>query len=129
MSEEKRERDEWYAYGSNRQEWMTDDQFECLKLLIDFYFGAHHMVTRRVKEFGKGIQYSERPSKLSTFDFDGLTRLVFMAHDRCVRVELAASGPGLVRLVLHKRHSREGRMSERHPTLETAVEMWRGSKD
>jgi hypothetical protein len=60
-------------------------------------------------------------SRFSTFDFNLLTHLVFLAHDRCIRVELVSSGLGLIGLALHKRHSRDGAHSDRHPTLAQAV--------
>ncbi len=64
--------------------------------------------------------------RLATYDFDGLTRAVVMAHDRCIRFEVGPSGPGMVRLMVHKRHSRDGNMYERHPTLEEHVAEIRG---
>jgi hypothetical protein len=62
---------------------------------------------------------------LSTFDFDYLTRLVVLAHDRCVRVAIVSSAPRRLGLTLHRRAGREGAMHERHPTIEEAVERMR----
>lgn len=79
---------------------------------------------------------------LSTFDSDLLTRLVVLAHDRCVRIQVSVEtetreapeeyGGGeyeQVDLVLmfHKRKGRKGRMMERHPTLEQAIAAIRGT--
>lgn len=63
--------------------------------------------------------------RMATFDFDALTRLVFAAHDRCARVSIEGSNFGRVRLVVYLRDGRDGRMHERHPTLEQAVAGWR----
>ena len=104
--------------------WANDDQWECIKLLVTLFRGFHHFPTEP-KAHGRGICLNFRPYSISTFDFDGLTRLVFLAHDRCIRAEIAGSGPAMIKLVLHKRHTREGGMSLRHPTVETALADWR----
>lgn len=65
--------------------------------------------------------------QLSTFDFDALTRLVFLAHDHCIRVQLSPCNGSHFKLMFHPRKTREGSMSERHPTLEQAVADWRES--
>lgn len=53
---------------------------------------------------------------------DLLTRLVVMAHNSCIRVVLASSGPRMVGIILHKRESREGSISDRHPTIWEAID-------
>ncbi len=60
---------------------------------------------------------------LDTYDFDRMTRLVFLAHDHCIRVQISA-GRGGLKLMFHPRQ-REGGMSQRHPGLEQAVAVWR----
>lgn len=67
---------------------------------------------------------SVQPDRLATFDFDGLTRLVFAAHDAAARVDVGPAGPSYVRICLYLRE-REGGVSRRHPTLEAAVAEWR----
>ena len=104
--------------ASYRKDWMTDKQWECALFLRDFARGFHH-VHGAIKRFGTGIEVNLRPT-LATFDFDTLTKLVVMSHDRCVRVEIAPSGPGLVKLIFHKR-KRDGNMNERHPEIAEAI--------
>lgn len=58
---------------------------------------------------------------LATFDFDYLTTLVILAHDQCVRLEISASYRGVLWLIFHPRSGREGRMYQRHPTIEEAI--------
>lgn len=106
-----------------RKRWMNDDQWECALLLCDLMRGFHH-VPKEIKPFGYGIATSIY-SGISTFDFDLLTRAVFLAHDRCIRLEILSSGPGMLKLALHRRHKREGYISERHPTIEQALADWR----
>ena len=102
--------------------WMSPDQRDCYKLLCDLYFGEHHVVWT-VKPCGKGIEVNVW-GELATYDFDCLTRAVIMAHDRAIRFAVRASGPGKVKLQIHKRQ-REGDMFERHPTIEEAIARFR----
>ena len=99
---------------------MTTDQLACFDLLAKVFYGEHHVPP--VRSFGDGIKCHVYSGKLATFDFDYLTRLVVLAHDQCIRVEICQGGPGTVGVALHKRHTREGRMSERHPTIEDAIQ-------
>ena len=105
-----------------RKDWMTDDQYECYEMLADLYYGWHH-IHGKLHEWGTGIRLNtHQTGSMASFDFDGLTRAIVMAHDRMIRFCIEPSGPGMLGLTLHKRHSREGRMSERHPTIEEAIE-------
>jgi hypothetical protein len=104
---------------------MSDDQKECYKMLCDLFGGSHHLYSD-VKEWGTGIQYNNRQD-LSTFDFNTLTTAVFMAHDRMIRLSIGSSGPGMVRMQLWERHTRSGYITERHPTIEDALEIYRKS--
>lgn len=108
-----------------RQDWMSDDQYECYEFLADLFCGWHH-ITGKLHEWGDGIRLNtSQVWGFATFDFDKLTRAVVMAHDRMIRFEICPSGPGMLGLVLHKRHKRNGRMFERHPTIEEAIKIIR----
>lgn len=100
---------------------MTEAQRACFDLLCDVFHGEHH-APERIYAFGRGIKCNAEIHRLSTFDFDYLTRLVVLAHDACVRVEIVSSGPGRIGLVLHKRAGRTGSSYDRHPTMEEAIE-------
>lgn len=89
-------------------------------MLADVYRGFHHLPGKFIQN-GRGIHVNARYSSLATFDYNHLTVLVVVAHDRMIRVEIRPSGPGAVKIILHKRHVREGDMSERHPTLESQI--------
>jgi len=112
---------------AERFPWMNDDQWECYRMLCALYGGDHH-VFGIVREDGRtGININTRQTgSMATFDFCMLTRAVLMAHDRCIRFSIEPSGPGMLRLCLHKRHLREGRMHERHPTMEEHIQILRG---
>ena len=99
--------------------WMTNDQLECYKMLSDLFGGDHH-IYGLVKPFGEGIEHNTSQD-FSTFDFNYMTRAVIIAHDRMIRFSILPSGPGRIRLVFHKRHSRNGDSYDRHPTIEEAI--------
>jgi len=108
-----------------REPWMTDDQWSCAQMVADLFFGFHH-VCGTFRPFGSGLAISvSNGNWAASFDFDGLTRAVVMAHDRMIRFEICPSGPRMLKLLLCQRHSRDGRMIERHPTIEQAIEMIR----
>lgn len=65
---------------------------------------------------------------LSTYDFDSLTRLVFLAHDHAIRVQIKGAGNGYMRLGFSPRtHDpvEDHELFYRHPTLAEAVERHR----
>lgn len=104
-----------------RKEWMSDDQYACYEFLSQLFLGWHH-IHGKLHEWGDGIKLNtSQTGSFATFDFDGLTRAVVMAHDRMIRLEISPSGPGMLGLICHKRHCREGRVYERHPTIEEAI--------
>ena len=104
---------------SNVEKWAFN-------FFSEFFLGCHHIpgTGRGIKEFGMGYCVNYRPGNLSTFDFDGLTRLVLMAHRDMIRVEICPSGPGMVKLAIWKRKKREGDQFERHPTIEQAISLF-----
>lgn len=57
---------------------------------------------------------------LCTWDFDHLTRLVVLCHDRCIRMEINSKNMQYIGLMFHERQ-REGHMDQRHPTIENAI--------
>lgn len=87
--------------------------------------GEHHIPggTKGVKPFGDGWCVNGS-FDLATFDGNLMTELVFLAHDKAVRAEIQGSGPKRLNIAIFQR-VREGRMYDRHPTLEEAVEQWR----
>lgn len=101
---------------------MTKGQ--ATEFFAELFCGEHRIPRGGVKEWGIGWCVSTW-ADLSTFDADKLTRLVFLAHDRCVRVEVTHSGPRMVRICIWQRDTREGSITERHPTIEQALATWR----
>ena len=92
-------------------------------VLACLYLGIHHCPPiKKTDDKDFHLWEVNHADDLSTFDFDGLTRLVIAAHHYCVRASIRHSGPRMVKILLHDRKGREGKMSQRHPTLIEAME-------
>lgn len=85
------------------------------------YRGENHLPSKLKHEYGS---YSVRHYlDLATFDYDELTRLVFLAHEFCVRASVRASGPKHIRITISPRlRGFEPDIALVHPTLDEAVE-------
>lgn len=105
---------------SSEAGYATTFEKRCEAVLNCVFHGLHHAPD--IKKFpGVGGRWECSTTTLSTFDLDGLTRLVIAAHDQCLRASVTSSGPRLVKIMLHDRKGRDGKMSERHPTMEQAI--------
>lgn len=103
-------------------DWMNESQKKCYRMLCDIVGGQHH-IRRAVKDCGpRGIETTVA-NDWATYDFNELTRLVVLAHDRGIRASLAPRNFQLMELQLYVRDYREGGFSwNRHLTLERHVE-------
>jgi hypothetical protein len=113
------------ACATAQLENMAFPLSEAIAFFAALFYGEHH--TPEIKPFGMGWCVMPYDRSLSTFDFNGMTRLVLLAHDRCIRAEVSMAGMKL-RIAIHKRHGRDGEMSHRHPTIESAIESIRESR-
>lgn len=116
-----------YINGREADEPLTPFERDVADMLGVWQRGIYHISP----EVEKGI-WTERMVEirhggdLATFDLDTLTRLVFLAHDRCVRVEISPRANRYFTMRFHPR-KRDGKGFERHPTLEDAVAAWRAA--
>lgn len=111
------------AYGLT----VSDAGARCADLVETWVGGLHHYpegqrALRKTDWSGDHVTFLMYGS-VATFDFDQLTRLVFLAHDHAIRVEVQPAMRYL-RILLHPR-VREGTWDTRHPTLEATVAKWR----
>ena len=65
------------------EQWAID-------FFAEFFLGEHHIpgYGKGIKKFGTGYCINYHPGNLATFDFDGMTRLVFLSHRDCIRSEI-----------------------------------------
>ncbi len=96
---------------------------EATAFFAAFYQGEHHFPST-LKPYGEGWSMSHFGS-LATYDSDELTRLVLLAHERAIRVQVEQGGPNRLRIAIWKRE-REGSMYERHPTISDAILRFNG---
>ncbi len=99
---------------------MTDDDYaRCLRVLTSVH-AAHnwrHYSTRQgITRDEWCVQVIARTT-LSTFDMDGLTRLVIAAHREHCRASVSPHGFGWLLIQVHPRQP-EGDLYSRHPGIE-----------
>lgn len=112
-------------YFDGPLKWMNNDQRECFEMLCDLCKGAHHIGGTPKPSGPTGILINiQYGFYAATYDFSGLTEAVIMAHDRCIRFAIEPSGPGMLKLLFHKRHTRVGDIAERHPTIKEAIDKY-----
>jgi hypothetical protein len=71
-----------------------------------------------------GVSVVWNRTDMATWDFDQLTRLVFLCHEARIRCSIGPAGPRALRLKFHPRKA-EGDMAVRHPNLDEAVASFR----
>ncbi len=93
-------------------------------LLGELFYGIYYLdnSTLRRADWSNNcwIEISFRPNGMSTYDYDYLTRLVFLAHHLAIRVEVDPCNMRYIQLRFHPR-DREGDYARRHPFLDEAV--------
>lgn len=117
---------EWVEANINRR--LTDFQRRAIDLLIaGLNTGPWNVPVKweRVDwSFGGGVRFTLRRGSLATFDFDHLTRLVILAHDRCIRVSVEPRSFQYLAICMWPRKE-AGALHDRHPTIEEAIERLR----
>ena len=101
---------------------LSEDQERCRRFLSEWVCGDHHLP--KVHLFGTGICISFSQD-LSTHDFNRLTMLVILAHKYAIRIEIASSGPRMVKIIAHARKHGERKSmiySEWHPSLADLID-------
>lgn len=98
----------------------TPDQAYCIKALLLWVGGDHHLP--KVHEFGCGVAINFS-GDLSTWDGNRLPILVLIAHRYCIRIEIAAGGPGRVKVIAHRRDPKATSLYKRHPDIGELITM------
>lgn len=90
-------------------------------LLDEVFSGIYHLDIAKLKKVDWGDNYfiavQLHWQTLSTYDNDHLTRLVVLAHDRCLRVDISATTVRTLELMFHQRKP-VGGFADRMPTME-----------
>lgn len=110
-----------------QSELSIDAPFEeRAEALLSSVFGGMHHVHGLKKEHRTWTCLHSGGA--STFDLSILTRLVFAAHEYCIRVEVNNGGPGQIKIYLSERTGRDGDAYSRHPDIDEALGNWRSRK-
>jgi len=104
---------------------MTDmTKEEAVKFFAEFYGGEHH-IPGDVRENDNGWWGVAHYGELASYDYNYLTRLVLLAHDRCIRVSVHGCNGDHVRISIWNRDPAEECIMSGHPTIEEALSKWR----
>lgn len=123
------------VYSNHLKYWCKEQPSEAglrVAVLLDEWHGLHHFDERSLRKVDWTnphyimlvLDHHTSAGQLATFDFSGLTNLVFLAHDHCIRVDIAPCNMTRFKILFHPRQ-RDGGMSQRHPTIENALAEWR----
>lgn len=95
-------------------------------LLGDTFLGIYHLPSRSLQKIDwKNDHFISLVyhGGLASVDSNELTRLIVLAHDRMIRVEIDGAAPKYLRIAFHQRHNREGGdFWDRCPTLDSHIE-------
>ena len=111
---------------SYRENWMTDDQWFLSLFLCRLFQGFHHCPDIKQSNCGsRNIIVNTRTHYFANYDYDYLTKMVIMAHNWGVRCSISGSGPGMFKIGLWKRSSRDGDVCDRMPTIEDMIDKYK----
>lgn len=121
-----------YAGSESVQRWFKGEisplGIEVADLVGELVRGIYHLDVNKVDWSERHrivVKVDKFGSRLSTWDWDELTRLVMLCHDRALRVEIEPCNFRFLALVFSKRTSRTGDFCTLHPTPEQALERHR----
>jgi len=116
----------WVARDSKIE--LTEFQAKVCDILGMVFGGIYNAPInwRKVdwKYGGDGVSVVVSDNRFSTWDFDALTRLVFLCHEARIRCELSVVAFRYLRLSFWQRAA-TGDISRRHPNLAEAVQAFR----
>jgi hypothetical protein len=97
---------------------------DALDFFATLYRGKHH-IPSKVRKDGGAVFSVSHFGGMATYDYDELTRLVFLAHERGIRAWIHAGQPRHLRIFIQRRRPGAHSLSEHHATLDEAVEKFR----
>lgn len=117
-----------------RKHWKHGDKIsplgrEVADILGQVWRGLYHIDGKAVERVDWSDPYcifiNIRNPQLATWDFNILTTLVVLCHDRMIRMEIDGIAPRMTQFLFHQRKVRDGDNTQRHPTMEEAIEIIR----
>ena len=95
-------------------------------LLGDVFLGIYHLGISRLRKVDWTDDWCTvymHDRSMSSVDSDELTRLLLLAHDRMIRVDIRAVAPRCMEIMFHQRHTRDRKLgiSQWYPTMETHI--------
>lgn len=124
------------SYGYAGSEWIEESLGlpcsplgkDVADLLGDVFLGIYHLNTRALRKVDwQNKHYIEfnldRP--LYSVDSNELTRLIVLAHDRMLRIEIRPCNFQNIKLGISKRTSRDGDLYHRCPTIDNHIKQIR----
>ena len=90
------------------------------QFFADFFYGEHHLPSK-IKPWGEGWMVI-MPGEIATTDYNEMTRLVIMAHDRAIRVSVKPHNVRYIKLILHQRDPMVEGLNTGHPSILKAIE-------
>lgn len=105
---------------ANKKE-LSEFGAKAADLIGDWQRGIYHIHNQALRADWSNDRWVSvsYPGYLSTFDWNDLTRLVILAHDRCIRVMIEPNMRYL-KITMHPR-TRGGDLYNRHDTIEDAI--------
>jgi len=107
-----------------RYSWATSDQLECIQLFCDLVGGHDNLQGRFVGMDYRWVCINQKRS-FATHDDNWLTKAVFLAHERGIRVAMESAGQGVLRVSMRKTLPSD--LTGMHPTLQNAIDSHRCS--
>lgn len=107
---------------------LTHEQ--AVEFFSKLYGGVHRIPGARYKWENvrpyvvKGCWQVSHAGDIATYDYDQLTRLVFLAHEMCIRAGITPCGPRHIRIYITARE-RVDSYTQGHPTLAEAMDKLR----
>lgn len=93
---------------------------EAIEFFTVLYGATHHIPSKLTAEYD-GYSIIHNKGDLSTYDYDFLTRMVFMAHDRAIRLSINPIKKGLVKISIFKKSHTADTSDNYHPKLADAI--------
>ncbi len=103
---------------------MSHFGIEVANLIGQLTCGIYHVSDETRKMDWGSDHYIEWRTRwpLATTDNDGLTELVLLAHDRCIRVEIAGCSQWTVKVIFTPRKRGDASSCLNHPDIEPHVQ-------